>query len=260
MPLGVKLDRGLSIVLLPEGGGESRTFTLSRRALRFLIWSTVVATLAFVAMTATWTSLFVRASQASDLVFPGRPQPAELARADSLSREIESLEERWERARHLLVGRPDTFGVGLWLARPNGNGGARRPVAVPLQPDSWSWPLTVAGYLTQGLVAGADRNHPGIDIAVQTGSYILAAATGQVKEAAEDPDYGLFVLLDHGDGLHSLYGHASELHVARGSVVRRGEVIAMSGSTGNSTAPHLHFEITRNGNPVDPRAMVAPPS
>lgn len=254
---GVKLDRGLSIVLLPEGG-DSRTITLSRRALRFLAWSALAATLAFVAMAASWTALFVRAYPPDD-VAPDDGQLADRARADSLHHKVATLEERWDKAHYLLVGRPDTLGAGLWLARPPAAGRSRLP-AVPLDPESWAWPLTVSGYLTQPLVAGADRNHPGIDIAVQAGSYILAAADGRVKEAAEDPDYGLFVLIDHGDGLHSLYGHASELHVARGSVVRRGEVVAMSGSTGNSTAPHLHFEITRNGAPVDPRGMVVPPS
>lgn len=256
---GVKLGRGLSIVLLPEGG-DPRTINLSRRVLRFLVWSMVVATLVFAALAASWSFLFVRAYPPDDPAVPSDSRLADQARVDSLHQKIATLEERWAKAHYLLVGRPDTLGTGLWLAREGGNGNQGRPAAVPLDPEAWAWPLTVSGYMTQGLVAGADRNHPGIDIAVQTGSYILAAADGRVKEAAEDPDYGLFVQIDHGDGLHSLYGHASELHVARGSVVRRGEVVAMSGSTGNSTAPHLHFEITRNGNPIDPRAMVVPPS
>ena len=255
LPWGVKLDRGLSIIVLPEGGGASREIVLSRRGVRTAVFSVLALTVVGVVAAAHWTVVKVRAADELAAL-------AERARADSLHRKVLELEGRWDQARQVVVGRPDTIGVGLWLADADEPAGGRRaePVAVPLEAESWAWPLTVSGYMTQALVAGSGRSHPGIDIAVQTGSYILAAAAGQVKEAAEDPDYGLFVQIDHGDGLHSLYGHASELHVARGSMVRRGEVIAMSGSTGNSTAPHLHFEITRNGTPVDPQSMVVPPS
>ena len=99
----------------------------------------------------------------------------------------------------------------------------------------------------------------GVDIAVPTDSYIRAAGGGTVVDGGEDPVYGRFVVLDHGEGYSSLYGHASQILVERGQRVRKNEVIALSGSTGRSTAPHLHFEILLNGEAVDPLSMVTQP-
>ena len=92
-----------------------------------------------------------------------------------------------------------------------------------------------------------------------TDSYVRASGAGTVVDVGEDPVYGLFVVLDHGDGYTSLYGHASLTLVTRGQRVRRNEVIALSGSTGRSTAPHLHFEILLNGEAVDPLTLVNQP-
>jgi murein DD-endopeptidase MepM/ murein hydrolase activator NlpD len=76
----------------------------------------------------------------------------------------------------------------------------------------------------------------------------------------EDPVYGFFVVLDHGDGYQTVYAHTSMILVERGQNVRRKEVIALSGSTGQSTAAHLHFEILLDGLPLDPLSMVESPS
>ena len=70
-----------------------------------------------------------------------------------------------------------------------------------------------------------------------------------------DPEYGLFVLITHPDGYQTMYGHASRLLVSDGDEVSVGQVVALSGSTGRSTAPHLHFEIRRGGRSIDPRSV-----
>jgi murein DD-endopeptidase MepM/ murein hydrolase activator NlpD len=77
-----------------------------------------------------------------------------------------------------------------------------------------------------------------------------------VSETGEDAEYGVFVLLDHPEGFQSLYGHASRLLTAVGDTVAAGQVIALSGTTGRSTGPHLHFEIRAGGRAVDPRTFV----
>jgi murein DD-endopeptidase MepM/ murein hydrolase activator NlpD len=119
--------------------------------------------------------------------------------------------------------------------------------------------LTERGFVTQGLLEGGEGDHPGIDIAVPTDSYIRAAGSGRVLEAGEDSVYGQYILLDHGNGYETRYGHASMLLVAEGATVRRNEVIGLTGSTGQSTAPHLHFEVVRNGTAIDPLSMVERP-
>jgi murein DD-endopeptidase MepM/ murein hydrolase activator NlpD len=98
-----------------------------------------------------------------------------------------------------------------------------------------------------------------LDVAVPADTYVRAAGAGVVVDVGEDLVYGRFVSLDHGGGYRSLYGHASETLVELGQRVRRNEVIALSGSTGRSTAPHLHFEILLNGEPLDPLTMVRQP-
>jgi murein DD-endopeptidase MepM/ murein hydrolase activator NlpD len=98
-----------------------------------------------------------------------------------------------------------------------------------------------------------------MDIAVATDSYIRASGAGQVLRTGVDPIYGRFVVLDHGQGYQTVYAHASMILVNRGQTVRRGEVIGLTGSSGRSTAPHLHFEVLLDGLPVDPLTLVEQP-
>ena len=105
-------------------------------------------------------------------------------------------------------------------------------------------------------VLGYSRFHAGTDFGAEQGSPILAAETGVVLFAGWYGGYGNAVILEHGDGLTTLYGHASRLNVREGQTVKKGDVIAAVGTTGLSTGPHLHFEVRRNGKPVDPMAFL----
>lgn len=94
--------------------------------------------------------------------------------------------------------------------------------------------------------------HTGVDLAAPMGTPVHAAADGTVTIAGRMPAYGLEVVIDHGGHVSTLYGHNSRLLVSVGDVVKRGQVIAKSGSTGWSTGPHVHFEKRVNGKPVNP--------
>jgi len=120
------------------------------------------------------------------------------------------------------------------------------------------WPLDVPGFVTRGQVRPGvvDESHPGIDIAVPVGTPIRASGGGTVTQAGYDPDYGLFVLLRHPSGYETMYGHTSRLLAAEGDDVQAGQVIGLSGNSGRSTAPHLHFEIRHDGKSVDPLDLV----
>lgn len=95
--------------------------------------------------------------------------------------------------------------------------------------------------------------HTGLDIAVEYGRPILAADSGVVIFSGYNGGYGKMLLIDHGSGFSTLYGHASALLVDKGQTVVKGQVVAKVGTTGLSTGPHLHFEIRKNGTPVNPR-------
>jgi murein DD-endopeptidase MepM/ murein hydrolase activator NlpD len=112
------------------------------------------------------------------------------------------------------------------------------------------WPVN--GPVTSGFGMRWGRMHTGIDIAVPTGTPVHASASGTVVYAGWMSGYGYLVAIDHGNGLATAYAHNSSLLVAVGQHVAQGDTISLSGSTGHSTGPHVHFEVRVNGVPVDP--------
>ena len=98
--------------------------------------------------------------------------------------------------------------------------------------------------------------HEGIDISAEEGSPIIATAKGKVTFTGRRTGYGLTVIVEHGFGYETLYGHASQILVRRGQEVERGEVIALVGTTGITTGPNVHYEVRQNGRPTDPHRFV----
>ena len=98
--------------------------------------------------------------------------------------------------------------------------------------------------------------HTGIDYALYLGTPVLAAMDGKVSRIAElRSGYGTHVIVDHGGGLQTIYAHLSRVTVEFGETVREGQLLGYSGNTGNSTGPHLHFEVRRLGQPIDPDSL-----
>ena len=107
-----------------------------------------------------------------------------------------------------------------------------------------------------GPINGGFDWHPGLDIAVESGTPVYAAAMGTVEIAGWNGGYGQFVKIRHGNGYESAYGHMSGIAVTTGQQVRKGEIIGFVGSTGYSTGPHLHFEVFVDGENIDPLYML----
>lgn len=105
-------------------------------------------------------------------------------------------------------------------------------------------------------ISGVLKYHSGMDLGAPSGTAILAAAPGKVTLASWNGGYGNCVIIDHGGGISTLYGHASALYVSKGQTVSAGKKIAAVGSTGWSTGPHLHFEVIINGEVTDPRPYI----
>ncbi len=101
--------------------------------------------------------------------------------------------------------------------------------------------------------SGSRKMHEGLDIAANTGTPVIATADGVVARVEYSPGYGKTVIVDHGYGYRTLYGHNSKNLVRAGQRIRRGDKIAEVGNTGRSTGSHLHYEVLLNGVPIDPR-------
>ncbi len=126
------------------------------------------------------------------------------------------------------------------------------------------WPLldNGGGYISSNFglrrdpFTGKQAFHNGIDIGIWTGTPVVATADGTILFSGSKAGYGNLVEIDHGYGFQTVYAHNHKLLVQRGQKVKRGEVIAYSGNTGRSTAPHLHYEVKVNGIPHDPRKYI----
>ena len=114
-----------------------------------------------------------------------------------------------------------------------------------------------SGYLSSRYGRRWGRNHNGIDIAGSHGSAIKAAAAGTVTYSGWMSGYGNYVIIDHGNGYQTAYGHNSSLLVSKGQRVSQGQTIAKMGNTGRSTGTHLHFEIKKNGVFQNPLGYVS---
>lgn len=245
-------DRTWSVWLHRDGGAESRAFRLDPRLAG-------AAALAVLLLTAGGGALLGHLA--------GRRAGSERVR--ELEHRLQELRQRQERTA-ALAARLDSVEAAYRRVRDLLGAGAGDGVPAPELPTSMAsgdlpssagepgslpagWPLARPGFVTRRFrrTDGA-AGHPGLDVAVPSGSYVRAIQSGAVEGVGRDSVYGRFVRLAHDDGYRSLYGHASHVFVSSGETVERGQVIALSGNSGRSTAPHLHLEVEREGRSVDP--------
>lgn len=251
---------GITLLVVQDEGGETRSLHLSSRMVRGLLALGGLVLLGVALMLTSWWFLALDKARNWELQALVDSLEAERSQVLSFAQELERVEQEYELIRSLFGTAENPVAPDLWLPPSGLPAGVSMPSGRDDQPDMpTGWPLTQPGYITQPLIAQGTEDHPGLDIAVPTDSYIRAAGSGRVLRVGEDPLYGFFVVLEHGSGYQTVYAHASALLVQRGQTVRRAEVIALSGSTGQSTAPHLHFEILLDGLPVDPLSMVTQP-
>lgn len=250
----------LSLIVVPAGARESRTFRISYRRLRLLAMLGMVAAVLVTAIVGSWWYFAARAVRVGQLEFRLASLEADQVRYGGLAEELVGLEQQYAHIRSLFGSVSDPAASDLWLP-PSTPARTGRSASPGLVDDGYptSWPLTERGFVTQTAMEAGGGQHSGVDIAVPTDAYVRAAGPGTVVDVGEDRVYGRFIILDHVAGYRTLYAHASTTFVERGQRVRRDEIIALTGSTGRSTAPHLHFEVLMNGDPVDPLTLVDQP-
>ncbi len=269
--------RGVTIVVHADGDLNTRQYRLPLWAFTAGKWTALVLGLMVVLFFAFAGPITRAAGRVPGLDREVARLREENSRVQQLAAALNRAEQNYQQLRAMLgVKAPVTRGGG---GAGGGGGGTPTPhnaedlmrandvaARAPGAPSRYEtgpsapshWPLDVQGFVTRGQVRPGDpaESHPGIDIAVPIGTPVRAAGGGAVAASGTDPDYGLYVLLRHPDGYETMYGHASRLLVREGDAVQAGQVIALTGSSGRSTAPHLHFEIRREGRSLDPRTLV----
>jgi murein DD-endopeptidase MepM/ murein hydrolase activator NlpD len=259
------MGKNFSIIVVPHDQSKTYNFKMSYRSLFSIATLLGILLIVVLVLSFTYGRLLVRAQQTVVLEHENEALREQVARVDSLQAELFSLQALSIQIKNMLgvaMSPEDSVLVANWS-------GAQSP-AIETEGDMENvgegeqqqmlealpsiWP--VKGYVTRGFyITGGESNpsyHPGIDIAAERGTPVLAAAEGVVVTSRFDETYGWMVEIDHGYGISTLYGHCTRNLVEVGDRVTRGKTIATVGSTGKSTAPHLHFEVKKDGVPVNP--------
>jgi murein DD-endopeptidase MepM/ murein hydrolase activator NlpD len=264
-------ERRMTVIVVPNDRDNTRTFELTYRRLRRLAVGAGVTAFVLLMMAGSWFWLAGQAARVPGLRTEVRELRRDRVQMQQLSKQLQEISTEYAKVRGMLgadstaLPRVEDAGSATPAADTASGDSAEGDAGATATASSRAslprrWPLAARGYVTRGQRRTRGGLHPGMDIAVASGSRILASGSGVVSEVGEDSVYGRYVRIAHPGGYESLYAHASELLVRTRQRVPAGEVIALSGSTGVSSAPHLHFEIRRNGQPVDPVTMIHNPN
>lgn len=259
--------RRVTIVVHQDGALASHTWRAPVWVVRAALGTGIVVLGLIIVGVVLYAPIVTEAARVPGLVRDVERLETENDKVGELVAALDSAERRYERIRGMMGADlvPDRvqFAAPLAIApivraRVSGLSGNITPG--PTAPQRW--PLEEPGYITRGLAApgrsqasGAEP-HPGVDIAIAIGTPVRASGGGRVLQAGEQEEYGRFVLIEHPDGYQTMYGHLSRVTVATGQPVDTRQVIGLSGNTGRSSAPHLHFEIRRGGQLVDPGDLI----
>ena len=248
--------RDWTVHFVRSDGHQVRTIRPGSARVTLTASGTVLAVVSLGALLGFLFAVRVESARIADLERQLAGFRAERARIEQLAGRLIELEQGYGRLQDAVTEGQPPPPPGANIAV---GGAAVLPSPAEVETATPAWPLTQRGFITRNFgsrPADSPEGHPGLDIAVPTGSYVRAIQGGRVEEAGDDPVYGKFLRIAHADGLTSLYGHNSWLFASAGDQVERLEVIALTGNTGRSSAPHLHLELARNGALLDPLTLV----
>jgi murein DD-endopeptidase MepM/ murein hydrolase activator NlpD len=249
-----------TLIVMREGEVDSRTLAMSRGR---------VIALSGVVLVVLASTFFVAGRWVGDIASRGLVESLESEVLDLreenaamavVAERVERLEADYVQLKSVMGGELGASRRDILLPPLSEEDATARRVTEEEESSRFVWPVVEQGFVTRtfGDTASAPgEEHVGIDIAVPAGSYVRTTRGGTVEETGDDSAYGLYVKVSHDDEISSLYAHNSWLFVSAGDSVEIGEVIALSGNSGRSTAPHLHVEIEREGLPVDPLEYLA---
>jgi len=243
-------------MLVPDGTENRKGFRIRQWLLKFIVGFVIFVLVGIILFFAFYGKVLTKAAMADKLA-------KENQRLLRYQYKVQLLEENLNQAQEIVKKLTQLAGINIdfpkfpddsaifasldkkekaILVRPAGEKDLTYPSGLPLQ-----------GFISQDFnVKDNKRYHPGIDIACAEGTPVLATASGTVAFAGFDTTYGYMIVLKNNDSVTTIYGHNKKLLVKEGQQVLAGSRIALSGNTGKSTAPHLHYEIRINDKPIDP--------
>lgn len=249
---------GITFEIRTDDDRHGRTVHLSSERLRVWIVTAGLAIAGLGLVFGSWWYFALRTIEARDLRTRVAALDSQVVEVDRLVTLLDQLEDESQRFRSLFGWDSAATAVELWVPPASVVPARSRPSDAADDSLPSVWPLSQPGTITREVMVTEDgREHMGLDIAVPIDSYIRSAAAGTVVEAGESEVYGRYAVVEHADGWMTRYAHASNLFVAIGQSVRSAEVIGLTGNSGQSTAPHLHFEITQDGQPIDPLEVIS---
>jgi murein DD-endopeptidase MepM/ murein hydrolase activator NlpD len=247
-----------SIIIVPHDLQNPRTLKVPYLLFYILVGLIAASIVMAVVVLLSYGNLVILAQESSMYKQQVEELTKRTEKLGELRRNLAELRARNLQVRQMLgmeMSAEDSSAARRLAGEGGGEGGqlaSEEKLALQALPSFWP----VRGFVTRGFAtAGGEASpqyHAGLDIAVDRGTPVRAAAPGYVAEAGWDNTYGYYVQIDHGYGIKTLYAHADMLLVMNGERVTRGQTIAYSGNTGRSTAPHLHFSVLLNNIPVDP--------
>lgn len=262
------MRRKITLMVVPEGGDKVYSRTLPSSLLKALFVLLCLMMIFMVGVTTVYSRLVFRAARSAMLEEENQRLRAYFAR-------VVDIEESFKKNQELTARLAEMAGIDLQELRgparinfdslgnssaphsPYDRTNASQPNPASLMPDQLAQQRVPSGqplygYITKRFSAIPADKHRGVDFAVKEETAVMATASGEVVSAGYDNDLGYLVVIDHGNGFLTSYGHNNKILAQKGDKVYKGDVIALSGNTGNSSAPHLHYEVIKDGAPVDP--------
>ncbi len=262
------MSKKLTFMVIPEGGEKIFSRSIASHLFKLIVVLASIWIVFLIGITVIYARLSVQASRSAILQDENRHLREYFTR-------VVDIEKSFKRNQELTARLAQMAGVNLesLTSQPRINfDSLNPPPAAQLDPaivpevESLMTPEQLLqsrvprgrplfGWITRPFSAiddGKGGKHTGVDLAVKEGTAVAATASGTVSFAGWDEYLGNLVVIDHGNGYLTSYGHNREILVKKEDKITRGEVIALSGNTGRSTAPHLHYEIMKDGVPVDP--------
>jgi murein DD-endopeptidase MepM/ murein hydrolase activator NlpD len=243
--------RKVSVIVAPHGSSRSWSRDLSLPVLVGIGFALLVLFVLLLFLLVQVVDLSARARDAVRLAAENAQLRQQVGHVENLESELSELREFETRIRRwagIDAGRTRTT-RGADVCQHRWEREETLLAEIPTAPP-------VRGWVSRGFEAGAE-GHMGMDFAGETGTPVLASALGIVRLADRDEVFGNLVVLDHGNGFTSWYGHNDTLLVQLGDLVPRGQPVATLGNTGRSSAPHVHFEVRLDEEPLDPAFLLS---